>query len=35
MEEPKRQAASGFVREHGLLSLCRVLLNTNEFLYVF
>jgi len=31
----ERQAASGFVREHGLLSLCRVLLNTNEFLYVF
>ncbi|MEE3372018.1 MAG: DUF1549 and DUF1553 domain-containing protein [Planctomycetota bacterium] len=31
----ERQAASEFVREHGLLSLCRVLLNTNEFLYVF
>ena len=29
------QAASAFVREHGLLSLCRVLFNTNEFLYVF
>ena len=30
----ERQAASEFVHEHGLLSLCRVLLNTNEFLYV-
>ena len=31
----ERRAAFEFVREHGLLSLCRVLLNTNEFLYVF
>jgi len=31
----ERQAAGQFIRDHGLFSLCRVLLNTNEFLYVF
>ena len=31
----ERQAAARFIRNHGLFSLCRVLLNTNEFLYVF
>ena len=31
----ERHAAAEFVQEHGLLSLCRVLLNSNEFLYVF
>jgi len=31
----EQKAAVEFVRQHGLLSLCRVLLNTNEFLYVY
>ncbi|MBT6153678.1 MAG: DUF1553 domain-containing protein [Planctomycetaceae bacterium] len=30
----RRQAVS-FIENHGLFSLCRVLLNTNEFLYAF
>ena len=29
------EAATEFVNKHGLFSLCRVLLNTNEFLYVY
>jgi hypothetical protein len=33
--ESQRTAAAKFIRAHGLFSLCRVLLNTNEFLYVF
>jgi hypothetical protein len=33
-EDQRRQAVS-FIQQHGLFSLCRVLLNTNEFLYAF
>jgi len=36
--EPTReelQAAVGLVKEHGLPALCRVLFNTNEFLFVY
>jgi hypothetical protein len=33
-EDQRRQAVS-FIQNHGLFSLCRVLLNTNEFLYAF
>lgn len=33
-EEPEVQSAALFVGEHGLPSFCRVVLNSNEFLYV-
>ncbi len=33
-DEQEVQLASGFVNEHGLASFCRVILNSNEFLYV-
>ncbi|MCH7990389.1 MAG: DUF1553 domain-containing protein, partial [Planctomycetes bacterium] len=33
--EKQLQQAVEFVNEHGLFSLCRALLNSNEFLYVF
>ena len=32
--EPERQDVAKFVEAHGLAAFCRVLLNTNEFLYV-
>ena len=32
--DEQRQTAAHFIGEHGLENLCRVLLNTNEFLYV-
>lgn len=32
--EAETETGAEFVAQHGLLSLCRVLLNTNEFLYV-
>ena len=31
----ERDRAGAFVRDHGLAAFCRVLLNSNEFLYVF
>jgi hypothetical protein len=33
--EAQRVRAASFVQRYGLPALCRVLLNTNEFLYVF
>lgn len=33
-DEQEVQLASGFVNAHGLASFCRVILNSNEFLYV-
>jgi hypothetical protein len=30
----EQTASAAFVREHGLAAFCRVLLNTNAFLYV-
>lgn len=32
--DEERQAVGGFVQRHGLAALCRVLLNSNEFMYV-
>ena len=32
--KPEVESAAHFVREHGLASFCRVVLNSNEFLYV-
>ena len=33
--DAERERAVRFVRQHGLAGLCRVLVNSNEFLYVF
>ena len=33
--QPERDRAADFVKHHGLAALCRVLVNSNEFLYVF
>jgi hypothetical protein len=32
--ETERQVSREFLSEHGLSALCRLLLNSNEFLYV-
>jgi hypothetical protein len=32
--DPERRVSREFVSEHGLSALCRLLLNSNEFLYV-
>ena len=33
-DDQEIEVASQFVNEHGLASFCRVILNSNEFLYV-